>query len=122
MNYPTGHQLIMSAMEHFRVRRKKARMFDFLVESLGQAVTSRGIFGSKVGSTEYTLFGFGNSSKDAIKPPTEKDLREFLVSAVAFFRFLVEIPSEFEYRMNLRHELVSSGILPIFQVISFHHL
>jgi Diaphanous FH3 Domain len=114
LNYPTGHQLVMQAMESFKTTRNKARVFDSLVLSLSNGVLSRGIFGSQVGASEFTtLFGFGS---DKLKSPSEKDIREFLVSIVALIRFLVEIPPEFEYRMHLRHELISSGLIPIFQV------
>lgn len=115
LQYPTGHRLVMSAMEFFKITRKKARVFDCLVESLAHGVTSRGIFGSKVGAVELNMFGF-QSSQDKLKMPSERDIREFLVSGVALIRFLVEIPPEFEYRMHLRHELISSGLLPIFRV------
>ncbi|KAJ3341420.1 hypothetical protein HDU91_000710 [Kappamyces sp. JEL0680] len=116
LNYPTGHQLVMSAMDYFKTTRKKSRIFDCLVESLANAVTSRGIFGSKVGAMDGGLFGFG--TQDKIRAPSERDIRDFLVSATALVRFLVEIPPEFEYRMHLRHELISSGIIPVFQKLT----
>jgi hypothetical protein len=118
LNYPTGHQLVIQALEYFKSTRGKKRVFDCLVEYLGNAVTSRGIFGSTVGSTpmDFHMFGFGLGDK--AKPPTERDVRDYLVSAVAFIRFIIEIPSEFEYRMYLRHELVSSGIVPVFQKLT----
>ncbi|KAJ3267918.1 hypothetical protein HDV01_003782 [Terramyces sp. JEL0728] len=113
LDYPNGHRLVMEAMEYFKTVRNTARTFDCLIESLNSTVTSRGIFGSTVGSTqmEFNMFGFG----EKLKAPTEKDLREFLVSATALIRFIVEIPPEFEYRMHIRHELISSGLNTVFQ-------
>jgi hypothetical protein len=78
LNYPKGHSLIMQSMEHFKAVRHQKKVFDYLVGSLGQAVSSRGIFGSRVGSTlEPSMFSFGMSDK--VKQPTEKDIRDFLV-------------------------------------------
>ena len=119
LNYPSGHNLVMQAMESFKITRKKARVFDALILSLSNGVSSRGIFGSKVGASEFTANMFGFNS-DKLKPPSEKDIREFLVSMVALIRFIVEIPPEFEYRMHLRHELISSGLIPVFQVLKPH--
>lgn len=123
LEHPTGHKLVMSALEHFRATRGHQRVFDFLVDSISKAASSRGIFGSKVGafnSNDYQVFGFGaGTNKDSnSKHPTERDLRDFLVSGVALVRFLVEIPPEFEYRMHLRHELISSKITRVFQKLS----
>ncbi|KAJ1328678.1 hypothetical protein BSLG_010031 [Batrachochytrium salamandrivorans] len=42
-------------------------------------------------------------------------LEEYLVSVVALIRFLVEVPTDFEYRMYLRSEFVASGVIPAFQ-------
>ncbi|KAL2917768.1 hypothetical protein HK105_202641 [Polyrhizophydium stewartii] len=135
LDYPKGHKLVMSAMAFFQKVRNKARVFDALVESLSQAISSRGIFGSTVGGASvhglgvlggtlhsqngggsdiaslFTLSGMFEKSK----APTEKEVREFLVSVVALIRFLVEVPSEFEYRMYLRNEFVASGVVPAFQ-------
>ena len=116
LQYPSGHKLIMTAMEHFKSIRHKKKIFDYLVEALGNAVSARGIFGSKVGATitsgEYSVFGFGT---EKVRNPTEKEMREYLKSSVAFIRYLVEKPTEFEYRMHIRQDLISSGILPVFQ-------
>ncbi|KAH6588860.1 hypothetical protein BASA61_005813 [Batrachochytrium salamandrivorans] len=38
-----------------------------------------------------------------------------VVSVVALIRFLVEVPTDFEYRMYLRSEFVASGVIPAFQ-------
>jgi hypothetical protein len=124
LEYPTGHKLVMSALEHFRATRGHQRIFDYLVDSISKAASSRGIFGSKVGAfstNDYQVFGFGaGNNKDSSnnRNPTERDVRDFLVSGVALVRFLVEIPPEFEYRMHLRHELISSKISRVFQKLS----
>ena len=120
LEYPTGHKLVISALEHFKNTRGHQRIFDFLVDSISKAASSRGIFGSKVGAaaSEYQVFGFGANSKDLTKQPTERDVRDFLVSGVALVRFIVEIPPEFEYRMHLRHELISSKINQVFQKLT----
>ena len=120
VDYPTGHKLVLEAMEFFRSIRNKKRVFDYLIEALGNAVGARGIFGTFVGATPTTstttelsqVFRFGT---EKVGKPTEKHMREYLVSCVAFIRFIVEIPPEFEYRMHIRQELISSGLQPVFQ-------
>ncbi|KAI8896016.1 formin homology 2 domain-containing protein [Globomyces pollinis-pini] len=115
LEYPIGHKLVMSAMEYLKTTRKYNRVFDCLVGSISEYVTARGIFGSKVRSGSVTgKYSF----VDKAKPPSEKDIREFLVSGLALIRFIVEIPQEFEYRMYLRQELNSSGLLPLFKNLS----
>lgn len=77
LEYPKGHQFVMGALEYFKVQRKYKRVFDCLIEFLGSSVTSRGIFGSTVGSAqEYSIFGFVT---DKIKDPTEREIRDYLV-------------------------------------------
>ncbi|KAH6575753.1 hypothetical protein BASA62_001782 [Batrachochytrium salamandrivorans] len=141
LDYPKGHKLVMSAMTDFQKIRKHARVFDALVGALTQAVTTRGIFGSVVGvggqngGSEYSpsstsvpiINSNGNTNGSDLtslfslsvfektRHPTEKDIREFLVSVVALIRFLVEVPTDFEYRMYLRSEFVASGVIPAFQ-------
>ncbi|KAJ8325400.1 hypothetical protein O5D80_006336 [Batrachochytrium dendrobatidis] len=136
LDYPKGHKLVMSAMNDFQKIRKLPRVFDALVEALVQAVSSRGIFGSAVcgslstshttttnhpthtGSNQQTssdlasLFTLNVFEKHRL--PTEKDIREFLVSIIALIRFIVEVPTDFEYRMYLRNEFISSGLVPAF--------
>jgi hypothetical protein len=34
---------------------------------------------------------------------------------VALIRYLVEIPTEFEYRMHIRKEFIASGLQPVFK-------
>lgn len=81
LHYPKGHSIVMAAMEHFRITRNHKRVFDGLVDHVGQSVTSRGIFGSIVGSGssfEQGTFGFGMADK-LKKTTSEKDTREYLV-------------------------------------------
>ncbi|KAI8903614.1 hypothetical protein EDD86DRAFT_250329 [Gorgonomyces haynaldii] len=113
LEYPKGHQLVMAALEHFREDRQVPRVFDTLVESLSQSVSSRGVFGSQVGGEN--IFSF--TSFEKIKQPTERDIKEHMVSVTALVRFLVEVPSEFEYRMHIRNELLASNLGPVFQKI-----
>lgn len=79
LNYPKGHSVVIAALEYFKTTRHYKRVFDSIVEMLGNSVTSRGIFGSAVGakSSEYNVFGFGIGER--IKAPSEKDIREYLV-------------------------------------------
>jgi hypothetical protein len=79
LEYPKGHQLVMAAMEHFKLQRSATRIFDVLVESLYSFVNSRGVFGSKVraGSDHHsTMFSF---LAEKSNQPTEREIREYLV-------------------------------------------
>ncbi|KAJ1328800.1 hypothetical protein BSLG_010024 [Batrachochytrium salamandrivorans] len=141
-NHHSGIADILYHQNHLNILiQKHARVFDALVGALTQAVTTRGIFGSVVGvggqngGSEYSpsstsvpiINSNGNTNGSDLtslfslsvfektRHPTEKDIREFLVSVVALIRFLVEVPTDFEYRMYLRSEFVASGVIPAFQ-------
>ncbi|KAH9251616.1 hypothetical protein BASA81_010525 [Batrachochytrium salamandrivorans] len=51
----------------------------------------------------------------ALSPRLSKGSQTGHVSVVALIRFLVEVPTDFEYRMYLRSEFVASGVIPAFQ-------
>ena len=112
LDYPKGHKLVLSALEYFCTKHGKPKMFDGLVESISTIVNTRGIFGTKVGAGNATEGSIFNSGK-LFNP---QEIREFLVSAVALVRLVVEMPPEFEYRMYIRRQLISSGITPVFEV------
>ena len=40
------------------------------------------------------------------------------VALTALVRFLVEVPCEFEYRMFIRNEMMSSGLANVFRVLA----
>ncbi|KAJ1328832.1 hypothetical protein BSLG_009876 [Batrachochytrium salamandrivorans] len=124
LDYPKGHKLVMSAMTDFQKIRKHARVFDALVGALTQAVTTRGIFGSVVGvggqngGSEYSPSSTSVPIINSNGNTNGSDLTSLFslsVSVVALIRFLVEVPTDFEYRMYLRSEFVASGVIPAFQ-------
>lgn len=101
----------MAAFEHLQASAARTRVFDSLVESLGTFVNSRGVFGSKVGGKQLDI-----KTSEKSKALAEKEGREYLVSIVTLIRFIVEIPSEFEFRMHIRNELLNSGLAQHFVV------
>ncbi|KAI9101057.1 hypothetical protein DFS34DRAFT_613026 [Phlyctochytrium arcticum] len=108
LEYPRGHRLVMRAFDYFRAAKDDLHTFGRLVDSIEGLIKSRGIFGTTVGaSSEWkaNVVHFGEKNRDQM----QKDIKDFLISAVTLLRLIVEIPQELEYRIHLRNDLLASG-------------
>jgi hypothetical protein len=132
VEYPTGHTLIIQAFEQYRVARHETRLFQGFLQTIDQVVSSKGVFGSVVGSKAtdalYRLLS-GDASKsgggrrgpqDSLlqhQAQVQRELNEFLVSAITLLRYVVEVPKELDYRIHLRNQLRACGIAHSFKRI-----
>ncbi|TPX72675.1 hypothetical protein SpCBS45565_g00202 [Spizellomyces sp. 'palustris'] len=108
LEYPRGHRLVMRAFDYFRSSRDDLHTFERLVLALESLINTRGVFGTTVGAkadVKDTIVHFGDKSREQM----QKDIKDFLISAVTLLRLVVDIPQELEYRIHLRNELLASG-------------
>jgi hypothetical protein len=134
LEYPKGHGLVIAAFENFRITLNEHRLFEKLLKALYDIVSTRGIFGSVVGSRRDRLTSFLATPQLEKNQEMEqqKEIKDFLVrqfcwqvcilahpdkiSTLALIRYIVEIPDELEYRIYLRNELFASGFRIIIKV------
>lgn len=82
LDYPRGHSLVITAFENFRITRNEHRLFEKLLLSLYEIISTRGIFGSVVGSKRERLTTFIQSALSDKNQDQEhqKEIKDFLVS------------------------------------------
>ncbi|KAJ3274450.1 hypothetical protein HK104_004104 [Borealophlyctis nickersoniae] len=106
LDYPKGHRLVLAAFEHFRATRGEIRLFRRLIRTLEKMVNARGIFGSSVGAKSGREMGWVGANGGGA---AQREINEFLISAVTLIRLIVEIPPQLEYRIHLRNEMMAAG-------------
>ena len=80
LDYPKGHALVITAFENLCTARNDHRLFDKLLKTLFEIVSSRGIFGSTVGSKREKMASFVLSSlNEKNQDQTQKEIKDFLV-------------------------------------------
>ncbi|KAI8852793.1 hypothetical protein BC829DRAFT_430386 [Chytridium lagenaria] len=107
LDYPKGHNLVIRAFETFRQTRGHLRLFGSVVSALVEVVESRGKFGTMVGSKRDVLEGMIQSSSNLEQ--AQKEINDFIISSVSLIRWIVEVPSQLEYRIHLRNEMTVCG-------------
>ncbi|KAJ3207150.1 hypothetical protein HDU67_007662, partial [Dinochytrium kinnereticum] len=114
LDYPKGHNLVIRAFETFRQARGQLRLFWSLVSALVEVVESRGKFGTIVGSKRDVLEGMIQSSQSSSNPEhVQKEINDFIISSVSLIRYIVEVPSQLEYRIHLRNEMTVCGFTSV---------
>ncbi|KAJ3108146.1 hypothetical protein HDU97_002058 [Phlyctochytrium planicorne] len=107
LDYPKGHNLVIRAFETFRQVRGQLRMFWSLVTALIEVVDSRGKFGTMIGSKRDVLERMILNSSNTEQ--AQKEINDFIISCVSLIRYIVEVPSQLEYRIHLRNEITVCG-------------
>ncbi|KAI9328794.1 hypothetical protein BDR26DRAFT_873559 [Obelidium mucronatum] len=119
LNYPKGHNLVIRAFETYRSEQSNLRLFERFLSTISEIVESRGTFGSLVGSKGYSGTKKDASSVAGIvsmnREKAHKDMKDYLISALALIRYIVQVPSQLEYRIHLRNELTACGLFRIFK-------
>ncbi|KAJ1340835.1 hypothetical protein BSLG_004561 [Batrachochytrium salamandrivorans] len=114
LDYPKGHKLVMFAMTDFQKSESMQECLTLLlVHSLKPSPLEEYLL-IKVYSLLLFLVNISNINV------THMGLsRAFSTGGIGFCgcidTFLVEVPTDFEYRMYLRSEFVASGVIPAFQ-------
>ena len=84
LEYPKGHGLVIAAFENFRIALNEHRLFEKLLKALYEIVSTRGIFGSVVGSRRDRLTAFLVQSEKNQEIEQQKEIKDFLVSSNMF--------------------------------------
>ncbi|KAI8617768.1 hypothetical protein BC830DRAFT_1111986 [Chytriomyces sp. MP71] len=114
VNYPKGHNLVIRAFETCRTEHGNTRLFERFIGIVSEIVDSRGTFGSIVGAKKEV----GGAIGGIVSLNREKahaDLKEYLISAIALIRYIVQVPSQLEYRIHLRNEFNACGLFNVFK-------
>ncbi|KAJ3228343.1 hypothetical protein HDU81_006233 [Chytriomyces hyalinus] len=114
INYPKGHNLVIRAFETYRIEYGAMRIFERFVGTIAEIVESRGTFGSLVGARKEV----GGAIGGIVTMNREKahtDMKDYLISALALIRYIVQVPSQLEYRIHLRNEFMACGLFKVFQ-------
>ncbi|KAJ3266630.1 hypothetical protein HDU77_011378 [Chytriomyces hyalinus] len=114
LNYPKGHNLVLRAFETYRTEYGAMRLFERFVGTISEIVDSRGTFGSLVGARKEV----GGAIGGIVTMNREKahtDMKDYLISALALIRYIVQVPSQLEYRIHLRNEFMACGLFKVFK-------
>ncbi|KAJ3086905.1 hypothetical protein HK100_008536, partial [Physocladia obscura] len=134
LNYPMGHNLVTTAFNAFHDANVIAasdgggrggveesdigmRPYEKFVNTIAEIVDSRGVFGGVVGSNLNSLNSSSggvvkssaggakiiSSNRDAI----HQEVKEYLISAIALIRYLIQVPPQVEYRIHVRNDFTA---------------
>ncbi|KAJ3023894.1 UNVERIFIED_CONTAM: hypothetical protein HDU68_008418 [Siphonaria sp. JEL0065] len=114
LNYPNGHNLVIRAFETYKKEQSGLRLFERFVGTISEIVESRGTFGSVVGSKKDnagSIAGIMSMNREM----AHKEMKDYLISALALIRYIVQVPSQLEYRIHLRNEFMACGLSKVFK-------
>ncbi|KAJ1539091.1 hypothetical protein HK405_013229, partial [Cladochytrium tenue] len=119
VSYPLGHNLVLRTFEALRDTAGEDRAFAGFVRSVYDVADGRGFFGSATAAAGHrkdavaAAHGVWDAGGDAQTMP--RDVREFLISSLALVRYLVELPEQTDYRIELRNRFMASGFSFVLQ-------
>ncbi|KAJ3416224.1 hypothetical protein HDV05_002514 [Chytridiales sp. JEL 0842] len=104
VNFQKAHDLVLQALEEHRKNVGDKRIFHSIVKTMLAVVESSGTFGTKVGSKRDALEGL------TLSGDMQKEIKEYLTSAMTLVRHIVEIPVQLDIRIHLRNEFTACGL------------
>ncbi|KAJ3070679.1 hypothetical protein HDU98_006303 [Podochytrium sp. JEL0797] len=117
LNYPKGHNLVIRAFETHRNEHRGLRLFERFMGTISEIVESRGTFGSVVGSKRDSVTGSVAGIVSMNREKSHREMKDYLISALALIRYIVQVPSQLEYRIHLRNELMACGLFKVFKTL-----